>query len=62
MTFFTKNENFKPAMDETFKELCDSDLLLDELDAVCLGLLLDKAPGTEGLTTSFYHFFSDDLR
>lgn len=49
MSFFAQIENFKAVIDETFRELCDSDLLLEELDAVCLGLPLNKAPGTDGL-------------
>lgn len=53
MSFFAQIENFKRIIDETFRGPCDSDLLLDELNAVCLGLPLNKAPGTDGLTANF---------
>ena len=45
-----------------FKEMCDSDLKIEELDAVSLKLSQNKSPGSDGLTVNFCHFFWKNIR
>lgn len=42
--------------------MCDSDLRIEEVDAILLKLRLNKSPGSDGLTANFYHFFWKDIR
>lgn len=50
-------KNNIPSIDSVFKELCDSDLTLQELDAAIKQSKPGKSPGPDGLTTDFYNFF-----
>ena len=54
--------NFIPTIDDVFKGICESDLRIEELDAVNLKLSVNKSPGSDGLTASFYKFFWNDIR
>lgn len=58
-TSLTKLQILNPT---SIKTICDSDLKIKELDVVCLKLSLNKAPGSDGLTANFYHFFWKDIR
>lgn len=62
ISFFNKIKNFIPKIDNSFKELCELDLRLEELDEMCLRLSLNKSPGADGLTTEFYRFFWKEIR
>lgn len=61
-SFFQMLKNNIPSIDSVFKELCDSDLTLQELDAAIKQSRPGKSPGPDGLTTDFYNFFWDDLK
>jgi len=49
-----------PQIDLSFKKICDSELRIDELDAVLKKVALNKSP--DGLTVHFYKYFWEDLR
>ena len=61
-TLFDKIENSIPRIDDSFKDLCESDFKIDQLDSVIFKMALNKSPGTDGLTTNFYQFFWKDVR
>lgn len=61
-SFFDKIHHLIPCIDGSFKDLCDSELKIEELDLVVMKMALNKSPGTDGLTTNFYQFFWKDLR
>ena len=61
-TLFDKIENSIPRIDDSFKDLCESDFKIDELDSVIFKMALNKSPGTDGLTANFYQFFWKDVR
>lgn len=44
--FLNQISNFIPRIDNSFKEICDSDLKIEELDAVVKWLSIIKASGT----------------
>lgn len=60
--FFNQIESQIPTINNTFKETCEADLTIEELDAVAQKLAVNKAPGSDGLTANFYHFFWTDIR
>ncbi len=60
--FLKKIENFIPKIDASFKEICESDLRIEELDAVSLKLWLNKSPDSNRLTADFYKLFWKDVR
>jgi len=49
-----------PQIDLSFKKICDSELRIDELDAVLKKVALNKSP--DGLTVHCYKYFWEDLR
>ena len=51
-----------PRIEESFRDVCDADLKIEELDSVCLGTALNTSPGTDGLTSHFHLFFWKELR
>uniref|UniRef100_A0A3P9J195 Reverse transcriptase domain-containing protein n=1 Tax=Oryzias latipes TaxID=8090 RepID=A0A3P9J195_ORYLA len=51
-----------PKIDDNFKQTCDKQLLISELDAVISRLSLNKSPGSDGLTGDFYRHFWEDIR
>ena len=54
--------NSIPRINDSFKALCESDLIIEELDSIIFKLALYKSPGTDGLTTNFYQFFWKVIR
>lgn len=46
-----------PQIDWAFKELCDSEISMKDLDTAIKQTSGGKAPGEDGLTSSIYKFF-----
>ncbi|CAC5420779.1 unnamed protein product [Mytilus coruscus] len=44
------------------KEMCDAEILYDEITEALMAMSKNKSPGTDGLTTEFYCKFYDCLR
>lgn len=51
-----------PQLDQEFKELCEADIKIEELDKAIDKLTSGKYPGPDGLTSEFYKFFREDER
>lgn len=51
-----------PQLDQEFKDLCEADIKIEELDKAINKLSSGKSPGPDGLTSEFYKFFREDLR
>lgn len=51
-----------PQINLAFKDLCDSDLTMKELDLAIKQMAINKAPGQDGLTSNFYKFFWEDVK
>lgn len=62
ITFFDQIEPYIPKIDSVFREICDSDISLDDLDQALNKLKMDKAPGQDGLTAIFYKFFWKEIK
>lgn len=60
--FFDQIDKLIPKIDESFKEFCESDFRIEELDASVKKMALNKSPGPDGLTVNFFQFFWEDLR
>lgn len=60
--FFDKIGHLIPQIDSSFKEFCESDLKIEELDAVIRKMTSNKSPGSDGLTVNFFKFFWEDVR
>ncbi len=60
--FLEKVKDFIPQIDIEFKEVCDGDLRVEELDSAIKKMHLGKSPGQDGLTTNFYKFFWEDIK
>lgn len=60
--FLNQISDFIPIIDHSFREFCDSDLDIEELDAAARKLPLKKAPGTDGLTGNFHKHFWEEIR
>lgn len=56
-SFFNSISHLIPKIDEHFKDVCENDITLDELDKALKSLSLDKAPGCDGITSNFYKHF-----
>lgn len=59
--FLSKIKQFIPKIKKEFKENCDKDLELHELDKAVMCLKLDKSPGSDGLTAHFYRHFWESI-
>lgn len=59
--FFKKVKSHIPTIENSFKELCDSDLIIQELNLALKRMKTGKSPGPDGLTTDFYKFFWEDF-
>uniref|UniRef100_A0A3Q3ASU9 Reverse transcriptase domain-containing protein n=1 Tax=Kryptolebias marmoratus TaxID=37003 RepID=A0A3Q3ASU9_KRYMA len=55
-------KDFVPQISEDFKEVCDKNISMEELDGAIMCLKLDKSPGPDGLTANFYRHFWVYLR
>lgn len=60
--FFDKIHKFIPQIEDSFKEICEAEFKIEELDEIITKMSPNKSPGTDGLTTNFYQFFWNDLR
>jgi len=55
-------EDFMPQITKDFREDCDKDILVEELDNAIMCLRIDKSPGPDGLTANFYRQFWEYFR
>ncbi|MGL4247629.1 MAG: hypothetical protein ACRCR5_02425 [Lactococcus garvieae] len=60
--FFDKIINFIPHIGNDWRDCCDADLHIEELDSAVQNLKLNASPGPDGLTANFYKFFWNDIR
>lgn len=51
-----------PKVDECFKNWCDAEIQMEEVEKALKCLALDKSPGSDGLTSNFYRHFWADLK
>ncbi|CAG2225931.1 unnamed protein product [Mytilus edulis] len=49
-------------INENDKDMCDAEILYDEITEALMAMSKNKSPGTDGLTTEFYCKFYDCLR
>ena len=49
-------------LDQLDKDLCDSELTLEECSKALKELANNKSHGPDGLTTNFYNFFWPDIK
>uniref|UniRef100_A0A3B3IJR3 Reverse transcriptase domain-containing protein n=1 Tax=Oryzias latipes TaxID=8090 RepID=A0A3B3IJR3_ORYLA len=61
-TFFQTIKDFIPKIDDNFRNSCDSEITLQELEKALSCLSNDKAPGCDGLTSNFYKFFWQHIK
>ncbi len=61
-SFFQTIKNNIPSIDSIFKEVCESEITVQELDAAVKTSKPGKSPGPDGLTTDFYKTFWEDLK
>ncbi len=63
-SFFQTIKKNLPSIDSIFKEVCESEITVQELDAAVKKRLKKpgKSPGPDGLTTDFYKTFWEDLK
>lgn len=60
--FFDKILPNIPRINNEWREGCEADLQIEELDSAVQKLKLNKSPGPDGLTANFYKFFWNDIR
>ncbi len=56
MLFFGRIHTDIPQIDENFRDLCEADIQIEELDKDIDKLSSGKSPGPDGLTHEFYKF------
>ncbi len=61
-SFFQTIKNNIPSIDSIFKEVCESEITVQELDAAVKKSKPGKSPGPDGLTTDLYQTFWEDLK
>ena len=61
-TFLKDIEEYIPKVGDNFKQTCDNQITMAELDGVIGRLSLNKAPGSDGLTGDFYRHFWEDIK
>lgn len=60
LTFFEGIKHHIPQITEVFRDTCDGELQIQEMDAVISKIKINKSPGVDGLTANFYkHFWPD---
>lgn len=57
-----KIKSIIPCIEDSFKDLCESELKIEELDSAVLKMASNKSPGTDGLTANFFQFFWKDVK
>lgn len=60
--FLDNIQHYIPQIDLEFKEMCDSEFNIKELDMAVKHLALNKSPGQDGLTSNFYKFFWESIK
>lgn len=60
--FFDLIKDWIPKVDESFKNSCDADISMLEVEKAMNCLSLDKSPGSDGLTSNFYRHFWDNIK
>lgn len=55
-------KQYIPQIDNDFKESCEKDIDMAELNKAVMCLKLDRSPGTDGLTGNFYRHFWQSLK
>lgn len=60
--FFYHIKDWIPKIDERFKDVCDADISMDEVEKAMKCLPLDKSPGSDGLTSNFYRHFWEHIK
>ncbi|KAJ0006118.1 hypothetical protein NQD34_013391 [Periophthalmus magnuspinnatus] len=61
-SFYKTIKDFIPKIDNNFKQVCEAEITIQELDKALSCLSKDKAPGCDGLTSNFYKFFWDHIK
>lgn len=46
----------------SFKNVCDADISMLEVEKAMKCLSLDKSPGSDGLTSNFYRHFWENIK
>ena len=60
--FFEHVKEWIPRVDECFKNVCEADISMAEVEKAMTCLALDKSQGSGGLTNNFYRHFWDHLK
>uniref|UniRef100_A0A8C6WYS4 Reverse transcriptase domain-containing protein n=1 Tax=Neogobius melanostomus TaxID=47308 RepID=A0A8C6WYS4_9GOBI len=60
--FFDKISHLIPQIEKTYYDFCEADLKIEELDTALKKMILNKSPGSDGLTVNFYKFFWEEVR
>lgn len=60
--FFEHIKMWIPRIDESFKNICEDEIHMDEVEKAMKCLSLDKSPGSDGLTSNFYRHFWEHLK
>lgn len=61
-SFFQSIQHLIPQISNDFKQICEADITMQELDKALSALSKDKAPGCDGLTSNFYKFFWEHIK
>ena len=61
-TLLKDTEKYIPKVVDNFKQICDSQITITELDSVIGHLSLNKAPDSDGLTGDVYRHFWEDIK
>ena len=51
-----------PELDQSNKQVCESQLTMEDIHKALMSMANDKSPGPDGFTTNFLKFFWPDLR
>ena len=51
-----------PELDQSNKQVCESQLTMEDIHKALMSMANDKSPGPDGFTTNFFKFFWPDLR
>uniref|UniRef100_A0A8C6SMB2 Reverse transcriptase domain-containing protein n=1 Tax=Neogobius melanostomus TaxID=47308 RepID=A0A8C6SMB2_9GOBI len=60
--FISKIRQYCPVVGDSFKELCDSDLTLNEIKEAIFSMKKGKTPGIDGLPVEFFIHFWDTIK
>ena len=60
--FFEHVQEWTPRIDACFKNICEADISMSEVEKAMKSLALDKSPGSDGLTSNFYRHFCQFIK